>query len=148
MQSANRTFSIAERANELMRAYSESASPQSYEIWFTYVSGLKPFLNEAVVPYEADEVTRLVVDTHDVGGAQLAGAGVALGEGVALVVLALAAGEGELGRAMEDSSDGHAQRTATRDTELRGGCCFSMAICNTRVSLGVGSLRDFRRSAR
>ncbi len=48
MQSANRTFSIAERANELMRAYSESASPQSYEIWFTYVSGLKPFLNEAV----------------------------------------------------------------------------------------------------
>ncbi len=48
MQSANRTFSIAERANELMRAYSESASPHSYEIWFNYVSGLKPFLNDAV----------------------------------------------------------------------------------------------------
>ncbi|CAM3973141.1 ethanolamine ammonia-lyase subunit EutB [Roseateles saccharophilus] len=26
---------------------------------------LKAFLNEAVVPYEADEVTRLIVDTHD-----------------------------------------------------------------------------------
>jgi len=26
---------------------------------------LKTFLNEAVVPYEADEVTRLIVDTHD-----------------------------------------------------------------------------------
>jgi diguanylate cyclase len=48
MQSANRTFSIAGRANELMRAYSESASPHSYEIWFTYVLGVKPFLNEAV----------------------------------------------------------------------------------------------------
>jgi hypothetical protein len=48
MSSADRTFSIAERATELMRAYSECASPQSYEIWFTYVSGVKPFLNEAV----------------------------------------------------------------------------------------------------
>ena len=26
---------------------------------------LAAFLNEAVVPYEADEVTRLIVDTHD-----------------------------------------------------------------------------------
>jgi ethanolamine ammonia-lyase large subunit len=29
---------------------------------------LKQFLNEAVVPYEDDEVTRLIVDTHDVSG--------------------------------------------------------------------------------
>jgi ethanolamine ammonia-lyase large subunit len=29
---------------------------------------LKLFLNEAVVPYEDDEVTRLIVDTHDVSG--------------------------------------------------------------------------------
>ncbi len=27
---------------------------------------LKVFLNEAVVPYELDEVTRLIIDTHDV----------------------------------------------------------------------------------
>ena len=26
---------------------------------------LKAFLNEAVIPYEADEVTRLIVDDHD-----------------------------------------------------------------------------------
>ena len=26
---------------------------------------LKQFLNEAVVPYEDDEVTRLIVDSHD-----------------------------------------------------------------------------------
>src|SRR5688572_19577646 len=28
---------------------------------------LQHFLQEAVVPYEADEVTRLIVDTHDAG---------------------------------------------------------------------------------
>ena len=27
---------------------------------------LKDFLSRAVIPYEADEVTRLIVDTHDV----------------------------------------------------------------------------------
>ena len=26
---------------------------------------LRQFLNEAVVPYESDEVTRLIIDTHD-----------------------------------------------------------------------------------
>jgi ethanolamine ammonia-lyase large subunit len=26
---------------------------------------LKTFLNEALIPYEADEVTRLIIDTHD-----------------------------------------------------------------------------------
>ena len=26
---------------------------------------LKQFLREALIPYEADEVTRLIVDTHD-----------------------------------------------------------------------------------
>src|SRR6202000_150505 len=26
---------------------------------------LKTFLNEAVIPYEEDEVTRLIIDTHD-----------------------------------------------------------------------------------
>ncbi|NNM71799.1 GGDEF domain-containing protein [Enterovirga sp. DB1703] len=31
-----------------MRAYSDTASPHSYEIWFTYVAGAKPFLNDAV----------------------------------------------------------------------------------------------------
>src|SRR6266496_4132556 len=29
---------------------------------------LKQFLNEAVVPYEDDEVTRLIVDSHDTAG--------------------------------------------------------------------------------
>src|SRR5437879_5853180 len=29
---------------------------------------LRQFLNETVVPYEDDEVTRLIVDTHDIAG--------------------------------------------------------------------------------
>ena len=29
---------------------------------------LRQFLNEAVVPYEQDEVTRLIVDSHDAQG--------------------------------------------------------------------------------
>src|SRR6478672_3255185 len=29
---------------------------------------LKQFLNEAVVPYEDDEVTRLIIDSHDAAG--------------------------------------------------------------------------------
>jgi diguanylate cyclase len=48
MDSGHRTFSIGERAVELMRTYCDSASPHSYEIWFTYVTGFRPQLNDAV----------------------------------------------------------------------------------------------------
>ena len=48
MQPLDRTFSICERATELMRAFCDSASPRSYEIWFTYVAGIKPELNTEV----------------------------------------------------------------------------------------------------
>ena len=40
---------------------------------------LRSFLTEALVPYEADEVTRLIVDTHD-GAAFLAVASLTVGE--------------------------------------------------------------------
>ena len=43
-----RTFLIAERALELMKAYGSSAAPRSYEVWYTYVSGSKPLMNDAV----------------------------------------------------------------------------------------------------
>ncbi|MDB5127596.1 ethanolamine ammonia-lyase subunit EutB, partial [Mucilaginibacter sp.] len=32
---------------------------------------LKTFLNEAIIPYEEDEVTRLIIDNHDAGGFDL-----------------------------------------------------------------------------
>jgi diguanylate cyclase len=43
-----RTFQIAQKALELMKAYGTSAYPRSYEVWYTYVSGHKPLLNDAI----------------------------------------------------------------------------------------------------
>ena len=45
MQAEDRTFSICERAFELMRTYSVTAAPRSYEVWYTYVTGERPSLN-------------------------------------------------------------------------------------------------------
>jgi hypothetical protein len=43
-----RSFMIAQKAIELMKAYGSSAHPKSYEVWYTYVSGHKPLMNDAV----------------------------------------------------------------------------------------------------
>lgn len=43
-----RTFTIAQRALELMKSYGSSASPRSYEVWYTYVAGYKPAVNDAI----------------------------------------------------------------------------------------------------
>src|SRR5215204_5848662 len=43
-----RSFLIAERAMELMKAYGSSAAPRSYEVWYTYVGGQKPLMNDAI----------------------------------------------------------------------------------------------------
>ncbi len=50
----DRTFTIAQRALELMKSYGSSASPRSYEVWFTYVSGHKPAINDAIKRLAAD----------------------------------------------------------------------------------------------
>lgn len=42
------TFALASRALELMKAYGSSASPRSYAVWYTYVAGLSPHLNDAL----------------------------------------------------------------------------------------------------
>ena len=49
-----RTFTIAQRAMELMKSYGSSASPRSYEVWFTYVAGHKPAMNDAIKRTAAD----------------------------------------------------------------------------------------------
>lgn len=49
-----RTFSIGQRAMELMKAYGSSASPRSYEVWYTYVTGHKPTINDAIKRIAAD----------------------------------------------------------------------------------------------
>ncbi len=43
-----RSFLIGQRAIELMKAYGSSAHPKSYEVWYTYVSGHKPLMNDAI----------------------------------------------------------------------------------------------------
>ena len=43
-----RTFLTADRALELIKAYGSSACPRSYEVWYTYVSGSKPLMNDAI----------------------------------------------------------------------------------------------------
>lgn len=55
MHSVDRTVGIGKRAAELMRAYSESAAPRAYELFYTFVTGLKPQLNEAVKALVADK---------------------------------------------------------------------------------------------
>ena len=47
-QDIERTFEIAQRALELMKAYGSGAYPRSYEVWYTYVSGSKPLMNDAI----------------------------------------------------------------------------------------------------
>ena len=54
MRLDDRTFAIGERAAELMKTYCESAAPRSYELWFNYVTGTRPQLNEAVKSRLAD----------------------------------------------------------------------------------------------
>ncbi|GJE15342.1 GGDEF domain-containing protein [Methylobacterium marchantiae] len=43
-----RTFALADRANVLMRDYGSSATPQAYTVWYTYVSGVLPLMNDAI----------------------------------------------------------------------------------------------------
>lgn len=43
-----RTFALADRANVLMRDYGSSATPRAYTVWYTYVSGVQPLMNDAI----------------------------------------------------------------------------------------------------
>ncbi|GEP01047.1 GGDEF domain-containing protein [Methylobacterium haplocladii] len=43
-----RSYVIAQRANELMRDYGSSASPRAYAVWYNYVSGRQPLMNTAI----------------------------------------------------------------------------------------------------
>ncbi len=42
------TFALAKRANELMLDYGASATPRAYTLWYTYVAGTLPPLNDAI----------------------------------------------------------------------------------------------------
>jgi len=57
MEPVDRTVGIGKRATELMRAYSQNAAPRTYELWYAFVTGLKPGLNEAVRTIIAEKST-------------------------------------------------------------------------------------------
>ncbi|MFL5115743.1 MAG: hypothetical protein ACJ8DG_08905 [Microvirga sp.] len=65
-----RSFLIAERAMELMKAYGSSAGPRSYEVWYTYVGGQKPLMNDAIKRLSvergniSDEDIAAIYDAH------------------------------------------------------------------------------------
>jgi diguanylate cyclase len=72
------TFALAARALELMKSYGSSASPRSYAVWYTYVAGLKPQLNDALkrITTERGVLTEADVDfLHEtfLGGGRLTG---------------------------------------------------------------------------
>ena len=50
----DRSFFIAQRAIELMKTYGSSADPRSYEVWYTYVSGHKPAMNDEIKKLTAE----------------------------------------------------------------------------------------------
>ena len=64
----DRSFALAKRTNELMRDYGPSATPRAYAVWYTYVSGEVPLLNDAVkrITAEKGHLTERDVDhLHD-----------------------------------------------------------------------------------
>ncbi|GJE61484.1 GGDEF domain-containing protein [Methylobacterium trifolii] len=44
----DRSFALAQRAQDLMRDYGPSGTPRAYAVWYTYVAGEQPLLNDAV----------------------------------------------------------------------------------------------------
>lgn len=47
-QDRDRSFSLGHRAIELMRDYGPSATPKAYAVWYAYVSGEHPHMNDAI----------------------------------------------------------------------------------------------------
>ena len=51
----DRSFALAKRTNDLIRDYGPSATPRAYAVWYTYVSGELPLLNDAVKRLTAEK---------------------------------------------------------------------------------------------
>jgi diguanylate cyclase len=77
-QDRERTFALAKRTHELLQDYGPSAAPRAYAVWYAYVSGDVPLLNDAVkrITAEKGKLTDLDVDhLHEsyLDGQRLAG---------------------------------------------------------------------------
>lgn len=60
----DRSFALAKRTNELMRDYGPSATPRAYAVWYSYVSGELPLLNDAIkrLTAEKGQLTEIDID--------------------------------------------------------------------------------------
>lgn len=130
MASIDHTLSIGDRAVQLMRQYCGSASPRSYELWYTYVTGAKPHLNEAVKRIVASgahlsvEDVNALYDEHIcedrlLRSAEAAGSGLAIeiDQVTTLIDAALGSTEryGESLRALTDDLSGPVERTTMKE---------------------------------
>lgn len=65
------TQSISEHAIELMRRYGRNCSPRAYEVWYTFVTGLKPSLNDELKRIVATSQALSATDTEKLYDAHL-----------------------------------------------------------------------------
>ena len=73
-----RSLVLAQRSFELMRDYCSSATPRAYAVWYTYVAGSQPLMNDAIKRLTTQNGTLTSADIdqlHDtyIDGRRLAG---------------------------------------------------------------------------
>lgn len=69
----DRSFAMSQRAQELMRDYGPSATPRAYAVWYTYVSGEKPLLNDAIKRLTTRNARLSAADIDDIHEGYLGG---------------------------------------------------------------------------
>ena len=69
----DRSFALARRAQELMRDYGPSATPRAYAVWYTYVSGDQPLMNDAIKRLTATNAGLSASDVDDLYDSYLGG---------------------------------------------------------------------------
>jgi diguanylate cyclase len=67
------SFALAQRAQELMRDYGPSATPRAYAVWYSYVAGAHPLMNDAIKRLIARNQTLTESDTDGLFDQHLAG---------------------------------------------------------------------------
>lgn len=67
------SFALAQRVQELMRDYGPSATPRAYTVWYSYVAGEHPLMNDAIKRLIAQNQTLTESETDALFEQHLAG---------------------------------------------------------------------------
>ncbi|GJD78733.1 GGDEF domain-containing protein [Methylobacterium gregans] len=67
------SFALAQRVQELMRDYGPSATPRAYTVWYSYVAGEHPLMNDAIKRLITQKQTLTETDTDTLFEQHLAG---------------------------------------------------------------------------